>query len=342
MATDSSESRYQTGGHFIFNHGEPCEPVWGDGKQILWGEGEPLMLAAPIGAGKTSLAQQLVLARLGVRAPELLRFSVEPLRRKEKALYLAMDRPRQIARSFNRMVTDDDYAQLDRRLEVFVGPPILPIASHPESLVKWIDEHYPDVVDVYADSLKDMVVGLSNDDTGAALNSAIQLVIASGREWVSLHHLRKAQANNKIPNEIGDIYGSTWLTAGHGSVVMLWGEAGATTAELKHLKPVEEFVGPLTIFNNHVTGTTTVGDTDISATQALQRAGREGISLTELTRILHGSVTRATKQRTRRTLKTLEEQGSVRQVQVGSKGGAGGGGDEPVWAWKLGVIDGGG
>jgi len=338
MATEHGESRYQDGGAFIFNHGEPSEPIWGDGGQVLWCEGEPLMIAAPIGVGKTTLAQQLVLARLGIRPPELLRLSVDPLRQQDKVLYLAMDRPRQIARSFRRMVDQDDYGKLEKRLDVYVGPPILPIASKPECLVNWIDENFPKAVDVVADSLKDMVVGISNDDAGAALNNAIQLVVASGREWLSLHHPRKPQEKNRTPNEIGDIYGSTWLTAGHGSVVMLWGEAGGVTAELKHLKPVEELVGPLTIFNNHATGTTTVGDTDITATKALQKAGHEGMSLTELTRALHGAVTRATKQRTRRTMKLLEEQGSVRKLKSGSTGGAGGGANEPVWAWRLGVV----
>ncbi len=76
--------------------------VWGNDDAPLAVEGEGLMLFGPQGVGKTTIAQQLVLALAGIRN-KCLGLSVRPER--GKVLYLAMDRPEQIKRSFRRMVS---------------------------------------------------------------------------------------------------------------------------------------------------------------------------------------------------------------------------------------------
>ena len=60
-------------------------------------------------------------------------------------------------------------------------------------------------------------------------------LVASEIEVVVSHHQRKATGYNKKPTTLADVYGSTWLTAGAGSVVLLWGEAGDPIVELTHL-----------------------------------------------------------------------------------------------------------
>src|SRR5204862_3122747 len=62
---------------------------------------------------------------------------------------------------------------------------------------------------------------------------------------------------NKKPRRLPDVYGSRWLTAGCGSVLMLWGEAGDPLVELSHLKQPADEVGPLTLFHDNQTGMTT-------------------------------------------------------------------------------------
>src|SRR5690606_30677182 len=97
----------------------------------------------------------------------------------------------------------------------------------------------------------------SEDAVGAAVNQAHQGVVAAGIELVVCHHQRKSQDGRK-PNHLDDVYGSTWITAGAGSVVLLWGQPGDAYVELTHLKqPVDE-VGPLSIHHDHVKGRSTV------------------------------------------------------------------------------------
>jgi len=55
-----------------------------------------------------------------------------------------------------------------------------------------------------------------------------------------------------------DVYGSTWITAGMGSVVLLWGAAGDPLIELSHLKQPASQIGPLTVEHDADTGTMTV------------------------------------------------------------------------------------
>jgi hypothetical protein len=76
---------------------EPERPpaVWGDGEDILWAEGESLIIMGPDGVGKTTLAGCLIRARLGLGADEhgvcaVLGQPVAPGKR--NVLILLMDR----------------------------------------------------------------------------------------------------------------------------------------------------------------------------------------------------------------------------------------------------------
>jgi hypothetical protein len=56
------------------------------------------------------------------------------------------------------------------------------------------------------------------------------------------------------------VYGSTWLTSGLGSVIVLDGKPGDPTVELRHLKQPAEPVGPLTLRHDHTAGVTVLFD----------------------------------------------------------------------------------
>jgi replicative DNA helicase len=86
----------------------------------------------------------------------------------------------------------------------------------------------------------------------------LQLVIASGVEVIALHHPRKSSTDNKRPHTLDDVYGSTWLVGGAGSVVSLWGKPGDPIIEFRHLKQPCAEVGPLTLIHDHDRGTTRV------------------------------------------------------------------------------------
>lgn len=240
------------GGDAILDLPDEVPAILGEGSEVLWAEGEPCMIAAPAGVGKTTVAQQVALGLVGLRT-ELLGYPFHGAPR--RVLYLAMDRPRQIRRSFRRMVTEADRVTLNEYLTIREGPPPADLASDPTLLVQLARWHNASVIVV--DSLKDAAVKLTDDETGGKVNRAIQYAIAEGIDVLVLHHQRKGQ-NGEKPKKLEDVYGSTWITAGMGSVILLWGAAGDPIVELVHLKQPAEVVGPLKLEHDQTRGTTTV------------------------------------------------------------------------------------
>lgn len=241
------------GGDAILDQPDEVPAIIGSGSDVLWATGEPFMIAAPAGVGKTTIAQQAVLGLIGLRDDLLgLPVAQDPARR---VLYLAMDRPKQIVRSFRRMVTEADRDVLNERLVIRGGPPPRDIATDTTTLATLAAANDANVIVV--DSLKDAAVKLTDDEAGGSVNRAIQTAIAQDIEVLVLHHQRKGQGGEK-PKKLEDVYGSTWITAGMGSVVLLWGAAGDPIVDLIHLKQPAETIGPWKIEHDQVTGTSRV------------------------------------------------------------------------------------
>jgi replicative DNA helicase len=245
-------SRLIPGGSFILDSPETVPAVWGRDDQVLWAKGEPLIIAGPPGTGKTTLTGQVLHARLGF-SDEALGLPVEPT--SSRVLYLASDRPKQIGRALRRLFHDVDRQTLDERLVFWKGPPPGDLARKPATLAYLCAQAGADTV--ILDSLKDMAVGISDDEVGSGINQAIQMAIAADIEVLTLHHQRKGQSGTK-PKTLEDVYGSTWITAGAGSVVLLWGSAGDSIVELVHLKQPAAQVGPWKIEHDHHAGRSSV------------------------------------------------------------------------------------
>jgi replicative DNA helicase len=257
---------------FVFNAPPLPESVWGDGgSKVLMAKGEGTMLVGPQGVGKSTLAQQVVLKRIGIGDPDLLGYEVA--RDERKVLYLALDRPRQIARLFRRMVTEANRQILRERLVVCEGA--LPFAlsyDKPGQLAQYALDVGAGMI--VADSYKDLAGSLSDEQTGALINKVVQQVVVAEIDWLGLHHQRKAQARiNPKPNTLADVYGSTWLTSGLGSVIGLWGNAGDTTVEFTHLKQPADVVDIGAITTDHTKGISRVafGPSGHDAASAHQR-----------------------------------------------------------------------
>ncbi len=228
--------------------------LWGSGDRVLWARGEAVMVVGPAGVGKTTLAQQVVIARLGITSA-VLGLPVVPT--SSRLLYLACDRPPQIARSFARMVRPVDRELLDDRLVIWKGPPPRDFARHPETLLQMAQAAQADTVVV--DSLKDVALKLTDDEVGAGYNAARQRALVAGVEVLELHHQTKRGAGGLgKPNTLADVYGSVWITAGAGSVLLVWGAAGDSVVEVSHLKQPAEDVGPLQVVHDHLAGHTRV------------------------------------------------------------------------------------
>lgn len=243
-------------GSFVLDLPARLPALWGTSTHPAWVEGEGLMLVGPQGVGKTTIAQQLVLALAGLRS-QVLGMNVKPA--EGKVLYLAMDRPLQIARSWSRMVTEDEREQLSEHATVWRGPLPFSLVNAPRHLAAWArDKHEAAVVVV--DSYKDLAPDLSSETTGAQINEAVQECLAEGIQWVGLHHHRKGTAENPAPKTLQDVYGSGWLTAGLGSVLGLGGDPGAELVEVKHLKQPAETLGTFGVKHDHAKGTSERAD----------------------------------------------------------------------------------
>lgn len=294
------------GATFVLDAPAEVPRVWGD----LWASGESFFIVGPQGVGKTTLAQQVALARVGIGPEEVLGMKVEPS--PKRVLYLALDRPRQVARSFRRMVAETDREALRDWLVIWPGPLPFDVAAEPERLADFAAGFDADTVVI--DSLKDAALELSRDEVGSRVNLAQQHLLAAGIELIVIHHQRKGGPENKKPRSLPDVYGSTWLTAGAGSVVLLWGEPGDPIVELTHLKQPAGEVGPLKVIHDHDAGRSHLHES-VDLAEAIDQS-RDGLTAMDAARHLFGASDPTDNQRekARRRLDGLVSNGRAKKV----------------------------
>lgn len=280
-AEAGNQSRVLDGASFLLDIPDTPPAVWGDGDDVLWMEGEALIIAGMQGTGKTTLAGQLLAGLVGVR-DTVLGYTIKPAR--GKVLYLAMDRPKQAARNLNRMFRDAPRELLAEKLVFWTGPPPADFAVAPDTLVEMCRLH--DATAVVIDSVKDAAVGIAKDEIGSGYNRARQNAIAEGIEVLELHHLRKSGDNGAKPNTANDIYGSVHLTNGAGSIILLWGEPGDPLVEFSHLKQPVNTVGPFDIEHDQHAGVSHVRRDESKDLVALARRCPSGLSAKDAALVL--------------------------------------------------------
>ncbi|MFF4404899.1 DnaB-like helicase N-terminal domain-containing protein [Streptomyces sp. NPDC001262] len=314
-------SRYLVDGwRFVTETGANKEPLWGTREKTAWASGESLMIVGAPGVGKTTLAHQVVLARIGLQST-VLDMPVAPSKR---VLYLAMDRPQQIARAMFRRILPEHEAILRERLVVWQGPLPATLDKEPDLLADLAAAHRADTIVI--DSLKDAVSTLVDDALAVALQNARMRALRNGVEVMELHHQRKALADAPRDQRpaLDRVYGSTWITSGAGSVLFLSGEAGDPAVTLHHLKTPTGEIGPLQLIHDHTSGTTTV-DPALDPVTIL-RANPNGLSVRDLAKAQTGEANpgRAAVEKARRTLESLVRTGLATKAE-GTAGGSGGG-----------------
>ena len=256
--SDTSASSEPLGGDWVFDGPELGSGLWGNDKgDVVQAEGEALLICGPIGAFKSTLDQHLLLAELGLRSENLLGMDVKPLAEDEKILYIAADRPVQLARGLRRMVAEKEHrGVLNRRLIVRQRPPDLG-RTDPDDFLRWIEKQGEDIGSVHIDSLKDTATGIEKADGGQAISANLRAV-ARDRRSTTVHHNRGATAENKKPKKIDDIYGSVWIPAGMGGVVQCWGTSGELEVEVSSLKTPAGRLAPLRMKVDLPTGSISV------------------------------------------------------------------------------------
>lgn len=267
-----------TGAAFLLDLPTETPAIWGKGDDILWAKGESLIIAGPQGTGKTTIAGQILRGLAGLQ-PDVLGFPVTPTPQRRVG-YLAMDRPEQARRALGRMFREAERDFIEEVLRFWKGPLPVDAAIDPDTFARAADQMDSEVLIV--DSMKDAAIGLAKDEVGAGYNRARQKALAEGIELLELHHVVKNGADGKAPKNLAGVYGSTWLTSGAGSIIMLWGEAGDPIVEFTHLKqPINE-VGPFKILHDRDTGISSVFHDEETDVLALARKCRvSGISVQE-------------------------------------------------------------
>jgi hypothetical protein len=289
--------------------------VWGDADDIVWAEGQSLIVAGPDGVGKTTLAGNLMHARLGIGKGYVLGLPVKPGER--NVLVLLMDRPQQAMAALARLFTEADRAVLDAKLRIWRGPPPEDLARNTVMLTHLCQ--LADADTCVIDSLKDAALKLTDDEAGSGWNRARQLAIEAGTQLVELHHPRKGQEGNRKPSKLDDLYGSRWIPAGAGSVVSLWGQAGDPIVEFTHLKPVVAPAGPWHMSINADTGTVGI-DKGIDLVEQITYRGENGITAQVAAQLLYGSETRSNVEKARRRLDRKVADGVLVRLD-GQRGG---------------------
>jgi len=305
------------GGAFILDQPTEIPAVWGRGGAIAISEGEPAMIAGPPGVGKSTLAQNFCLHRVGLRDGNLLGLPVT--QSAGRLLYVAADRPAQIARSFRRMIHETDRKALNERILVWRGPLNFDLALEPHKLAELAKASNADTI--VLDSLKDVALDLTKDETGSRVNLALQHAVAEGILPISLHHQRKASGDNKAPRTLSDVYGSAWLTAGQGSVLLVWGEAGDPIVELRHLKQPADDIGPLRLMHEATTGAMSLHQpTDLLAMVNSALSG--GLTVAEAACELFSTTSPSDvdREKARRRLNDLVGRGHARKISASDGG----------------------
>lgn len=323
---------FRDGGAFILDAPACPEPVWGRGSEVLWSRGEALIVTGSIGAGKTTLLAALLRARLGL-VDEVLGFPVAPGGR---VMYLASDRPRQIGRNLRRLFHEDERDALSRGLRVWPGPPPMgDLARHPDTLRRMADALRLGEGDtIMVDGIKDVALKLADDETGAGINRAFQLCLRDGIDIVANHHQRKAQGGKGSgkPKDLADVYGSTWITAGAGTVLLLWADQpGSAYVELSTLKPAAEPVGPLQVFHDLDTGRMSLVE---APTVESVLASRPHVLTSVNDLCLALGIDREDRNRRAQVSRTCTRLASAGRLEVTEQPCSGGGRPEKLYRWN--------
>lgn len=180
------------------------------------------MISSAPGVGKTQMSIQFGIAcALGkpffgwkpTKAMKVLMFSLEMGHVGLKMLF----------ETITAEFSDEDKVVLDQNFKIIPLGQALPI-DRPDSrmfIELMISEQNPECV--IFDALNKLLTGELKEETARKINDYLGLIRARFGCFVwMIHHNVKANADNKKPNRLEDVYGSTFITADMTTVMTLW------------------------------------------------------------------------------------------------------------------------
>lgn len=195
----------------------PVDSLWGP-----WhARGESLLVYAPTGAGKTTLAMRYCRSALRVDKPELLDAEV---REQERILYLMVDRAPQQRRFLARMWSPDEREVHKGRFLSWAGPLPLDVEREPWKLVEFCHKVGKAPSLVVIDVIEGVVSGVYGAEGAGRYARARDALISHDVDLLELHHMKKAQGQQvgRKPTTLDRVYGGRQLPDLAGGIIMLW------------------------------------------------------------------------------------------------------------------------
>lgn len=213
-----------TGGQIVFGLQEfldsDIKVEWVIDKFIEKG-GMGMISSAP-GVGKTQMSIQFGIACalgksfFGWNVPKPLKILMFSLEMGHVGLKMLFE-------TITAEFSDEDKATLNQNFKIIPLGQSLPI-DRPDSrmfIELMINEQRPD--GIIFDALNKLITGELKEETARKVNDYMGLIRAKFDciVWI-IHHNIKASAENKKPNKLEDVFGSTFITADMTTVMTLW------------------------------------------------------------------------------------------------------------------------
>ena len=320
---------------------ETLPAIWGYGERAYWTSGEFGILYGGDGTNKTTLAHGLLAGMLSFPGREkVLGYPVTPLRPDVAVIYLALDRPRQIERSWSRFHPGEYQDLTEGRLVVWPKGVPSEVINHPEWFLPWLEElawrevkKRPGavIIDNAIDAFGDFAKTENATLAGWILNDLARNDV----DTLALAHDKKEQGATPRkfpPASMDGLYGGRNFRAKSGTVVNLWKPPGndiglLTVTQFK--EPSEQIPRATFLVDPATARMTPLNDLDLWT--YLEKSGQE-IDLKTAASMDHkkdgGDLTAAEKEATRRKLDGWVETGEVESRKTGK------GTSMRVWKWS--------
>ena len=232
--------------------------IWGQRTDVLWPEGEPTMLDGPDGVGKTTIAQQITLRRIGIGEQASSASPSNPSRPTRRCSTSRLTARHRHPGRVGRMVSDQHRRILRERLVVWRGSVPFDVVRDPGSLADFAVER--NAGGIIVDSVKDLAENLSDEEVGMAIHRAWQLCVEAlpgrARATPSAQSAADQQAAQSARGRVRVAVDHRRLRERDPRL----GRRGRPDRQPLHLKQPADIVGPFTLLHNNRAGTVVVAD----------------------------------------------------------------------------------